>query len=302
MTQILYFLISVASFSAAMAAFVFFLMRHEKAQLAKRSAAVVNPHLRALEERAGSSVRALVGFSYIVHSIRLRLGIADSNRIRVRLSAAGFYDAHALDMYVGIRVLLPVAAVALVSFFTTGFAIILGVASAGYLIPDFVLERLVKKRRNKIRRSLPDTVDLLVICMDAGLGVDQAVQRTAGVLDIAYPDLCNELLHLGRLRSLGDTRVQAWKKLVARTKSEDIEQIANMLFQAEKFGTPISESMHVLADSLRMQRKQRAEERAARSSITLLIPLVCFIFPVIFVVLLGPAVIAIIRGFSAFGQ
>ena len=103
------------------------------------------------------------------------------------LSAAGFYDAYALDMYVGIRVLLPVAAVALVSFFTTGFAIILGVASAGCLIPDFVLERLVKKRRNKIRRSLPDTVDLLVICMDAGLGVDQAVQRTAGVLDIAYP-------------------------------------------------------------------------------------------------------------------
>jgi tight adherence protein C len=101
---------------------------------------------------------------------------------------------------------------------------------------------------------------------------------------------------------MGQTRTQAWKTLVARTKSPDIEQVSNMLNQAETFGTPISESMRALADSLRMQRKQHAEEYAARSGIILLVPLVLFIFPVIFVVLLGPSVISIIRGFSSLAQ
>jgi tight adherence protein C len=232
----------------------------------------------------------------------VRLGVAASNKLQHRLSAAGYYHPSALDIYVGIRALLPVVTVALVSFFSVSFVAIAGVAGAGYLLPDFVLERLIKRRRNVIRQSLPDTVDLLVICMDAGLGVDQAVQRTAEVLYIAYPDLCAELIHLGRLQRMGQTRVQAWKQLVVRTKSPDIEQIANMLSQADTFGTPISDALRVLADSLRTQRRQRGEERAARSGIVLLVPLVFFIFPVIFVVLLGPAAISIVRGFGTFGQ
>ncbi len=302
MVQVLYFLISLGSFSAAMAAFLFFFLRHEKAQVEKRNAGVLNPHLRVLEERNGTPSRALVNFSNIVHTIRVRLGVAASNKLQHRLSAAGYYHPSALDIYVGIRALLPVVTVALVSFFSVSFVAIAGVAGAGYLLPDFVLERLIKKRRSVIRQSLPDTVDLLVICMDAGLGVDQAVQRTAEVLYIAYPDLCAELIHLGRLQRMGQTRVQAWKQLVVRTKSPDIEQIANMLSQADTFGTPISDALRVLADSLRTQRRQRGEERAARSGIVLLVPLVFFIFPVIFVVLLGPAAISIVRGFGTFGQ
>jgi tight adherence protein C len=101
---------------------------------------------------------------------------------------------------------------------------------------------------------------------------------------------------------MGQTRVQAWKQLVTRTKSTDIEQVANMLGQTDAFGTPVSDALRVLADFLRTQRRQRGEERAARSGIVLLIPLVLFIFPVIFVVLLGPAAISIVRGFSTFGQ
>ena len=302
MVQLLYFLISLGSFSAAMAAFLFFVLRHENAQIEKRSAAVLNPHLRALEERAGTSSRALVNFSNIVHAIRARLGVAESNKLQYRLTAAGYYHTSALDIYVGIRVLLPVVAVALVSFFSVSFVVIAGVAGAAYLIPDFVLDKVIKKRRAIIRQSLPDTVDLLVICMDAGLGVDQAVQRTADVLNVAHPDLCAELLYLGRLQRMGQTRVQAWKQLVTRTKSTDIEQVANMLGQADAFGTPVSDALRVLADFLRTQRRQRGEERAARSGIVLLIPLVLFIFPVIFVVLLGPAAISIVRGFSTFGQ
>ncbi len=300
MVQILYFLISFAAFLTVLGVFLFFLIRHEKEQMEKRSDAILNPHLRVLEDRENSSAKVLVSFSDIVRSVRVRLGVADSRALRNRLSAAGFYDPSAMDIYMGLRVLLPIILLGAVSFLTTGWAVLIGSAVAGYLLPDFMLEKLMTRRRENIRRSLPDTVDLLVICMDAGLGIDQAVQRTAEVLYIAFPDLCEELTHLGQLQRMGSTRQQAWRKLVERTKSPDIEQIASMLYQAEQFCTPISDSMRVLADSLRTQRKQRAEEHAAKSGIFLLLPLVMFIFPVIFVVLLGPAAISIIRGFSSF--
>src|ERR1035437_496574 len=133
MVQVLYFLISLGSFSAAMAAFLFFFLRHEKAQVEKRNAGVLNPHLRVLEERNGTPSRALVNFSNIVHTIRVRLGVAASNKLQHRLSAAGYYPPSALDIYVGIRALLPVVTVALVSFFSVSFVAIAGVAGAGYL-------------------------------------------------------------------------------------------------------------------------------------------------------------------------
>jgi tight adherence protein C len=302
MVQILYFLISFGAFLAVLGVFLFFLLRHEKEQMEKRSNAILNPHMRVLEERENSSEKVLVSFSDIVRTIRVRLGVADSNALRDRLSAAGFYDARTMDIYLGLRVLTPIVFLGAASFLTTGWAVLVGAAAAGYLIPDFMLEKLMKRRRETIRGSLPDTVDLLVICMDAGLGIDQAVQRTAEVLYIAFPALCEELAHLGQLQRMGSTRQQAWRKLVERTKSPDLEQIASMLYQAEQFGTPISDAMRVLADSLRTGRKQRAEEHAAKSGIFLLLPLVVFIFPVIFVVLLGPAAISIIRGFSSFTQ
>jgi tight adherence protein C len=284
---VLYLLIALVAFCIALV-----LSRHEKAQLAKRAAAVLNPHLQTIDTRVQVPKRTIAGFSNIVHSIRLRLGFTASAKLRVRLGTAGFYDSQALDLYIGARVLMPIVLVALVSFFSAAFSV----------IPDFVLEQLVRRRRNRIRQGLPDTVDLLVICMDAGLAVDQAVQRTAEVLHVAYPDLCAELVHLGHLQQMGQNRVDAWKQLVVRTKSQDIEQVANMLNQAETFGTSISDSLHVLADALRIQRKQRAETRAAKSGIILLLPLVCFIFPVIFVVLLGPAMISIVNGFRSFGH
>lgn len=300
MIQVLYFLVSAAAFLAVLGVFLFFLLRYEKEQLEKRSAAILNPHLRALEERQNSSSKVLVSFSDIVRSIRVRLRVSDSRVLRERLSAAGYYDPRSIDIYMGMRVLVPILFIAAVSFISISWAVLLGAAVGGYLVPDFLLERLIKHRRERIRRSLPDSVDLLVICMDAGLGIDQAVQRTAEVLYIAFPDLCEELTHLGQLQRMGSTRQQAWRILVDRTKSPDLGQVASMLYQAEQFGAPISDSMRVLADSLRTLRKQKAEEYAAKSGILLLLPLVLFIFPVIFVVLLGPAAISIIRGFSSF--
>jgi tight adherence protein C len=268
----------------------------------KRSAEVVNPHLKALDVRKRSPSRLLARFASTVHLVRGRVGKKkkkpESTKLQRRLFRAGLYEASNADTYVGLRILLPILMVTCGSFFTTSFAVLVGLAAAGFLLPDFILERKGKKRINAIRIGLPDTVDLLVICMDAGLGMDQAVQRTAEVLYIAYPDLCTELVFLGRLQAMGMETTKAWKQLMDRTKSPDIEQIANMLTQSETFGTPISDAMRVLADSLRIKRKQRAEEHAARSGVILLMPLVVFIFPVIFIILLGPAALSIMHGFA----
>lgn len=295
-----YFLMGIASFAVVIGVFLAFLNLHDKSQMEKRSAEVVNPHLKVLDVRKRSPSRLLARFASTVHLVRGRVGKEkpESTKLQKRLFRAGLYEASNADTYVGVRILLPILMVICGSFFTTSFAILVGFAAAGFLLPDFVLERKGKKRINAIRIGLPDTVDLLVICMDAGLGMDQAVQRTAEVLYIAYPDLCTELVFLGHLQAMGMETTKAWKQLVDRTKSPDIEQIANMLTQSETFGTPISDAMHVLADSLRIKRKQRAEEHAARSGVILLMPLVVFIFPVIFIILLGPAALSIMHGFA----
>lgn len=297
MLILFYAVLGVSCFLASIAVILFFLSLHEKSEMEKRTALVLNPHLRALEVRKHTT-RVVNRFSDLIHIARRRIGKkTEDSKLKRRLYAAGMYDPKSEDAYIGIRVLLPLALVGFASFFTRGLVPLIGLALAGFLIPDFFLERRGKKRLRRIRLALPDTVDLFVICMDAGLGVDQAVQRTADVLYIAYPDLCGELVHLGHLQSLGMETNKAWAQLVKRTKSPEIEQIAGMLHQTETFGTPISDAMRILADSLRIKRKQRAEEHAARSGVILLMPLVLFIFPVIFIVLLGPAALNIMHGF-----
>jgi tight adherence protein C len=294
---IFYALLGVACFLGTTGIIVFFFSLHEKSEMEKRTAVVLNPHLRVLEVRKHTT-RVVNKFSDLIHIVRGRFGKKkEDSKLQRRLYAAGLYDAKSEDTYVGIRILLPLVLICFGTLFTRNVVPLVGLAAVGFLIPDFVLERRGKARQRRIRMALPDTVDLFVICMDAGLGMDQAVQRTAEVLYIAYPDLSGELTHLGHLQSLGFETNKAWVQLVKRTKSSDIEQIANMLQQTEKFGTPISDAMRAMADSLRIKRKQMAEEHAARSGVILLMPLVLFIFPVIFIVLLGPAALNIMHGF-----
>jgi tight adherence protein C len=265
----------------------------------RRSAEIVSPHLKALRV-SRHSFHLMEKFASLAHSMRARVGSQKpvSSKLQRRLFRAGLYQSNSVDAYIGIRVILPLALVAVTSFLSTNFIVLVGVGLAGFLLPDFFLQRMGKKRLVRIRVALPDTVDLLVTCMDAGLGMDQALQRTAEVLHIAYPDLCSELVFLGHLQSLGMENTKAWQQLVDRTKSPDLDQVSKMLSQSERFGTPISDAMRALADSLRMKRKQTAEEHAAKSGVILLIPLVLFIFPVIFVILLGPAAISIMHGFA----
>jgi tight adherence protein C len=172
----------------------------------------------------------------------------------------------------------------------------------GFLVPDFWLGRQIKTRQAKIRRGLPDVLDLLVICIEAGLSMDQATSRTSVELKYAQPELCDELSIVVLEQRAGRPRADAWKHLADRTGVDCVRNLTSMLVQAEAFGTSVAKTLRVHSDTLRTQRVQAVEEAAAKTTIKLIFPLVFFIFPSLFVVVLGPAVISIMESFKVFNQ
>jgi tight adherence protein C len=168
----------------------------------------------------------------------------------------------------------------------------------GFLGPDFWLTRRIKTRQGRIRRGLPDVLDLLVICIEAGLSLDQATARSSVELKLAQPELCDELGIVVLEQRAGRPRGEAWKHLADRTDVDAVRNLTTMLIQAEQFGTSIAKTLRVHGDTLRTQRVQAVEEAAAKTTIKLLFPLVFFIFPTLFLVALGPAVISIMENFK----
>jgi tight adherence protein C len=174
-------------------------------------------------------------------------------------------------------------------------------AAAGYFGPDFYLDRKIKKRRERIRKSLPEVMDLLYVCVDAGLGMDQAMIRVAQSLGESHADMYEEIMRMGREQRAGKPRVDAWKSLAERTELPDVESFVAMLIQTERFGTPIARALAQFSDDLRRKRRQAAEERAAKTTVKMIFPLVLFIFPSLFTVLLGPALLSISQSLSGLG-
>ncbi len=212
---------------------------------------------------------------------------------------AGYRSPDAILAMKGLKVLMPVGLAAL-AFFTGFYRMnpfaIFGVAVLlGYLLPDLLLVWRVRARQHKLRRALPDGLDLLVICVEAGLGLDQALMRVAQELHITHPELSEELQLVNLEMRVGKTRLDALRELARRTGLEDIKSLVAMLIQTERFGTSIAQSLRVHSDDLRTKRRQRAEEMAAKTTVKMVPALVFFIFPALMVVILGPAVIAIMR-------
>ena len=175
------------------------------------------------------------------------------------------------------------------------YAVCLGI---GFLAPDFWLGRKIKKRQSKIRRGLPDVLDLLVICIEAGLSLDQATVRSSEELAHAQPELCDELHIVVLEQRAGRPRQDTWKHLAERTDVDCVRQLVNMMVQAEQFGTSVGKTLRTHSDTLRTQRIQQVEEQAAKTTIKLIFPLVFFIFPSLFLVVLGPAVIIMMDSFK----
>jgi tight adherence protein C len=227
--------------------------------------------------------------------MRRYVGFTENPEIVQRLAMAGYRKSSHADVFLLSRMLVPIMA-ALVGAFVAQQNVIVTViilAVAGFMIPDFWLSRAISKRKERIKLSVPDALDLLVICLEAGLGLDQALLRVGQEMRITHPELSEEFLFVNLEQRAGKARIEAWRNMAQRTGVESMRAFVHMLAQTERFGTPISKSLGAFAEALRIRRRQQAEEMAAKTTIKLVPPLVMFIFPSLFIVLLAPAVLII---------
>ncbi|MGB6546473.1 MAG: type II secretion system F family protein [Candidatus Acidiferrales bacterium] len=222
-----------------------------------------------------------------------------ASRAQLKMIRAGYRSADARSVMRGVKVVLPVALLALVLLSGacrySPIPILLLAAGAGVLLPEMWLQWRAKVRRRRLRLALPDGLDLLVICVEVGLGLDQSLLRVAQELRVVHPDLSEELQIVNLEMRVGKTRIDALRELARRTNLDDIRTLVAMLIQTERFGTSIAQSLRVHSDELRTKRRQRAEERSAKTSVKMVVPLVLFIFPALMVVVLGPAIISLVR-------
>jgi tight adherence protein C len=223
---------------------------------------------------------------------------SEVSKTRALLMQAGYREGKHLTCFFGIRALALLGALFFVV--TTGLAfkspfLMVAFAAFGYILPGFILKRIIKRRQQRIRLSLPDALDLTIICVEAGLGIDQALQRVSQELNHVHKDLCEEFTLLNLEIRAGKSRMDALRNLAERTAVDDLRALVAVLVQTDRFGTSIAQALRVHSDSLRTERRQRAEEQAAKTTIKMVPVLVFFVFPSMFFVSLGPAAIILIR-------
>jgi tight adherence protein C len=227
----------------------------------------------------------------------LPLSPDDSNRTRSWLIQAGYREQRHVTVYQGVRVLFAVIgflSVALISGLKSP-PLLLGVTALGFFVPRFFLKRKINDRQTRIRLGMPDALDLTVICVEAGLSLDQAMMRVGEDLRHAHPDLSDEFYLMNLELRAGKPRADALRNLYNRTGVDDIKALVTTLVQTDRFGTSIAQALRVHSDSLRTERRQRAEEQAAKTTIKMVPPLVVFVLPSIIIVTLGPAIIQLYR-------
>jgi tight adherence protein C len=273
----------------------------------QRISEVINPQakpktLLGTIQQTGFSIGGVVEhFENVLPKSKAEVGVAMK-----RLTRGGMRNESAVKVFYGAKVLAPLvlcllATVSGLSHITGPFIYLLCLG-LGFLLPDFWLGARIKGRQKRMRRGLPDVLDLLIICIEAGLSLDQATARTSVELVLAQPELCDELNVVVLEQRAGRARSESWKNLAERTGEDSIRGLVNMLVQSEQFGTSIAKTLRVHSDTLRTQRVQQVEEAAAKTTIKLIFPLVFFIFPSLFLVTLGPAIIIMIDSFgTAFG-
>jgi tight adherence protein C len=226
--------------------------------------------------------------------------------IKKRLMLAGYRNENAIKIFYGSKVLLPLllASIAMVTGLANlgPFFVYLVALGGGFLAPDFWLGKKIAKRQKKLTRGLPDVLDLLVICMEAGLSLDQATSRCAEELRDSQPEICDELGLVVLEQRAGRARSEAWKNMADRTGVDSLRNLVSMLVQTEQFGTSIAKMLRVHSDTLRVQRVQMVEEMAGKTSVKLVFPLVLFIFPALFLVTLGPAAIVMAESFQSLSK
>jgi tight adherence protein C len=279
-----------------------FLLFYREAMM-QRIAAVVfdRPQKSGIQgtiERAGESLGVVLGkVEKVVPKSQSEISV-----VQQRLVRAGFRDESAMKYFYAAKALVPLILCVGLSFtgFTkdSPFIFYAGGLGLGYLAPDFWLGRKIKTRQSEIRRSLPDVLDLLVICLEAGLGMDQATTRTATELATTHPIIADELDLVVLEQRAGRPRSECWRHMADRTDVDVVRNLVSTLVQAEQFGTSIAKTLRTHSDTMRTQRVQQIEEQAAKTTVKLIFPLVLFIFPCMFIVTIGPAIIVIQEQFK----
>jgi tight adherence protein C len=237
----------------------------------------------------------------LAQRLQVRLGLTEDEQVKQQLLSAGVRSSRSMSLYAASRFVGPVLGMvcgSLIRSNTIFWALSLGAVL--YLVPDMWLKVKIKKRRDRIRKSLPDALDLLVICVEAGLGLDQAMQRVGQELIISHPDIHHEFMQVNFEQLAGKPRLEAWRSAAERTQIPEFSLFVSMLTQADRFGTPIVRALSRFGDEIRLKRRQRAEEMAAKTKVKILFPLVLFIFPCIFIVLLAPAILNIAKNMQTF--
>jgi tight adherence protein C len=226
------------------------------------------------------------------------------SRLRRRLGRAGYRSMSAAIWYSLAELGTPLVFGGLAFVALSGPARWLFAALAalvGYLVPGLVLERLIARRKKAISNGLPDALDLMIVCLEAGSALDQAVVKASEELALAYPALAEELRLINIEMRAGKPRLEAFKNFAERTQVDDVRALVAMLVQTDRFGTSVADALRTHAETSRTKRRQRAEERAAKVSVKLVFPLVVCLFPAFYVVALGAAIIKFVRFFGQAG-
>lgn len=225
----------------------------------------------------------------------------EMTKLRRRLVRAGYHSMTAALVFSIAELVLPLlVGIPLVLLVSWPMGLVYGglVGFVGFMVPSMLLGRLIEQRKLAITNGLPDVLDLLIVCLEAGCSLDQAVVKATEELSIVYPALGEELKMLTAETRAGKPRVEAFKNFDARTGNDDVKSLVAMLVQTDRFGTSVSQALRTFAEVARTKRRQRAEERGAKVGVKMVFPLVLFVFPALYVVILGPAAIQIMKAFA----
>src|SRR6266545_3116153 len=224
----------------------------------------------------------------------------EMSRLQRSLTRAGYPRFGAVVIYSAAEVVLPLLLfliTAMLLGFSSGLVPGLFLAALGYVAPSFYVSYRSKERDRAIRNGLPDALDLLTVCVEAGSGIDQAIAKAGEELQMSHPELAAELAMVTTEMRAGKPRMQAFKNFANRTGVDDVRSLVSMLVQTDRFGTSIADALRVHADTSRTKRRQMAEERAGKVAVKLVFPLALCLFPALYVVCFGPVVVKIYRAF-----
>jgi len=254
-----------------------------------------NQHASELAERLASPLNRLLPPS-----------AAEAQKLQKQLMQAGFRSPGAPIMYralqlfalAGFPAVVALACAVLARPLNTAVIYILFAFVIGFFFPRYVLKRMIRSRQQQVRWGLADALDLMVISIEAGLGLNAAMVKVSSELRDVHPDICDEFEMANLEMRVGRDREEALRNLAERTGVDDLRSLVAMLIQTDKFGTSIAKAIRAFSDSLRTKRRQRAEQAAQKAAVKLLLPLACFLFPTLFIAILGPAALQLMDTFS----